>query len=131
MRTAKKQIFIDNQIEQAKKLRPRYLSMVIPARWYSGGRGLDSFRDAMLNDKHMKTIVDYTDSNDCQKVREGLEASGYEVAMSNVDLIASNYVDLDDNQMTSFNKLVAALEELDDVQNVYHNVNLPEEAEEE
>ena len=73
----------------------------------------------------------YTEANDCQSVRAGLEENGYEVAMSNVDLIASNYVDLDDNQMTSFNKLVATLEELDDVQNVYHNVNLPEEAEEE
>ena len=64
-------------------------------------------------------------------IKQYLEENGFEVAMSNVDLVASNYVDLDDNQMTSFNKLVAALEELDDVQNVYHNVNLPEEQEEE
>jgi len=73
----------------------------------------------------------YIDPNDCQTVREGLEGAGYEVVASNVDLIASNYVDLDANQLVSFNKLVATLEELDDVQNVYHNVNLPEDEEEE
>ena len=52
-------------IQQAKKLNPAYLSMVVPARWYSGGRGLDAFRDEMLNDDHLKYLVDFTDSNDC------------------------------------------------------------------
>lgn len=69
----------------------------------------------------------YTDPSDCQNVREGLEGAGYEVVASNVDLVPSNYVDLDENQVNSFNKLISALEELDDVQEVYHNVNLPEE----
>ena len=69
----------------------------------------------------------YTEPNECETVRKGLEDAGYEIVASNVDLIASNYVDLDANQVVSFNKLIAALEELDDVQEVYHNVNLPEE----
>lgn len=52
-------------VQQAKKLKPRYLSMIIPARWYSGGRGLDSFRDEMLNDRRISNIVDFADSRDC------------------------------------------------------------------
>jgi site-specific DNA-methyltransferase (adenine-specific) len=52
-------------IQQAKKLNPRFLSMVVPARWFSGGRGLDSFREEMLNDKRLRSLTDHTDSNDC------------------------------------------------------------------
>lgn len=52
-------------IEQAKKLKPRYMTFIIPARWFSGGRGLDSFRDVMLKDKRLSSLTDYTDSEDC------------------------------------------------------------------
>lgn len=52
-------------VEQAKKLQPRYLCMIIPARWYSGGRGLDDFRFSMLNDKRIKHLTDYADSSEC------------------------------------------------------------------
>lgn len=52
-------------IEQAIKLNPRYLSMIIPSRWFAGGVGLESFRKSMLSDKRISHIVDYIDSNDC------------------------------------------------------------------
>ena len=52
-------------VNQAKKLNPRYLTMIIPSRWFSGGRGLDSFRQSMLNDPKLCKIVDFADSKDC------------------------------------------------------------------
>ena len=52
-------------VEQAKKLKPRYLSMIIPSRWFAGGKGLDDFRNSMLTDKRLRKIVDYTDSSEC------------------------------------------------------------------
>ena len=52
-------------VEQAKKLNPSYLSMIIPARWYSGGKGLDSFRSEMLNDVRISEIHDFPDTSDC------------------------------------------------------------------
>lgn len=51
-------------IEQAKKLNPRFLSMIIPARWYAGGKGLDQFRQDMLADSRMKILVDFPDSTE-------------------------------------------------------------------
>ncbi|RTZ40749.1 restriction endonuclease [Candidimonas sp. SYP-B2681] len=51
-------------VEQAKALEPRYLSMVIPARWFSGGKGLDEFREAMLADNRLRSIDDYLSAAD-------------------------------------------------------------------
>ena len=52
-------------IQQAKKLKPRYLSMIVPARWYAGGKGLDAFRNEMLCDNSITTLADFPISKDC------------------------------------------------------------------
>lgn len=52
-------------IERAKKLKPKYLSMIVPSRWFAGGKGLDEFRDSMLHDCHITQLVDFPDSTDC------------------------------------------------------------------
>lgn len=46
-------------VEQAKKLEPRYLSMIIPSRWMASGLGLSEFRKTMLEDRHIRQLVDY------------------------------------------------------------------------
>lgn len=51
-------------VEQAKKLEPRFLTMVIPSRWMAAGLGLSEFRQTMLNDRHLRVLVDYPAAND-------------------------------------------------------------------
>ncbi len=52
-------------VEQSIKLNPKYITMIIPARWFSGGVGLNKFRENMLNSKKIRVINDYIDSKDC------------------------------------------------------------------
>lgn len=52
-------------IQQSIKLNPRYLSMIVPSRWFSGGKGLDDFRNQMLHDDRLCEIHDYIEASDC------------------------------------------------------------------
>lgn len=60
-------------VEQAIKLEPRYLSMVIPSRWLAGGRGMDEFRAQMLGGEHLQKLVDFPAS---KEVFPGVEIKG-------------------------------------------------------
>ena len=51
-----------NFVKVAQKLSPNYISMIMPARWYAGGRGLDEFRASLLADKHLSILYDYDTS---------------------------------------------------------------------
>ena len=55
----------DKFVLQAKKMQPRYLSMIIPSRWFAGGKGLDEFRNEMLHDKRLRILHDFVDSSEC------------------------------------------------------------------
>ena len=71
--TAQATPLYDKFVLQAMKLNPRYLCMIIPARWFAGGMGLDKFREIMLNDDRIRRIVDYPNAKDCF---EGISIGG-------------------------------------------------------
>ncbi|HOT42481.1 MAG TPA: Eco57I restriction-modification methylase domain-containing protein [Syntrophorhabdaceae bacterium] len=60
-------------VHQAKKLNPRYLTMIIPSRWFAGGKGLDSFRAETLNDDRIRKLVDFEDASE---VFPGVDIAG-------------------------------------------------------
>ncbi len=68
-----------------------------------------------------------TEPNEDGKMREALEKKGYNVISSETALVPDMYVDLSADQEAKFQRMIDALEDLDDVQEVYHNVNLSEE----
>jgi len=60
-------------IEQAKKLNPKYLTMIIPSRWMASGLGLSEFRKTMLDDRRIRKLVDFPVANE---VFAGVEIKG-------------------------------------------------------
>ena len=52
-------------IKKKKKLKPRYLTMIVPSRWFTGGMGLNEFRREMMSDRRLKEIVDFVNAKDC------------------------------------------------------------------
>lgn len=60
-------------ISAALKLNPKFITMIIPSRWYSGGKGLDNFRKKMLSDRRIHKLVDYENFRD---VFPGVDLAG-------------------------------------------------------
>ncbi len=60
-------------VNAAKKMKPRYMTMIIPSRWFSGGKGLDGFRQSMLHDRSIRRLVDYENIKD---VFPGVDLAG-------------------------------------------------------
>lgn len=52
-------------VEMSQLLKPSYLSMIMPSRWMTGGKGLDAFRYKMINDKHLRVLHDYLSAQAC------------------------------------------------------------------
>lgn len=52
-------------VDFAKKINPGFISMIMPSRWMTGGKGLDNFRKEMIEDRHIRILNDYTDSHEC------------------------------------------------------------------
>ena len=46
-------------VDQAKTMQPHYISMIMPARWYAGGIGLNDFRNEMLNDPQLQRLLQH------------------------------------------------------------------------
>lgn len=79
-------------------------------------------------------IVEYDDSfeiicpaNEHSKLSDNLEKAGYTVLSAETMMVPDSYIDLDEEKLSKFTKMIDALEDLDDVQEVYHNVNIDDE----
>ena len=85
-------------------------------------------------DAGAKDVIEYDDSFDIitepnahSAVSDAMTNAGYNVIEAETRLVPDSYVDLPADKLASFNRMVDMLEDLDDVQEVYHNVNMPEE----
>ncbi len=90
---------------------------------------LEAEAEDVINDEDVFQVI--TSPSSFTSVKEALEGKGINFLSAEVTLIPQSTIDLDDKALESFQKLYDALEDLDDVQDVYHNVNLPEIEEEE
>lgn len=79
----------------------------------------------VLEDEDSVEII--TEANEDNKMCEALEKKGYTIVSNETALVPDLYVDLNEEQLGKFQRMVDALEDLDDVQEVYHNVNIDEE----
>ena len=80
--------------------------------------------DVEINDTYYRIV---TNPESFYAVKDFLETNKLEIAEADINFVPTNYLDLPQDKLTSFGKLISALEDNDDVQQVFHNVNLPED----
>jgi len=91
---------------------------------------LDAGAEDVRPDEDVVEIL--TDPNEFSKVREALEQQGLTFLSAEVQKIPQNTVEVSDPEtVEKIQKMLDLLEESDDVQNVYHNADLPEEEDDE
>ena len=90
---------------------------------------LEAEAEDVINDEDVFSII--TAPSMFHKVKETLEGKGLEFVSSEVTMVPQTTIDLDEKQLATFEKMLDTLESLDDVQDVYHNVNLQDEDKEE
>lgn len=90
---------------------------------------LEAEADDVINDDGVFQVI--TNPSKFTQVRDALEEKGLSFLSANVELVPQSYIDLDDEKYEKFKKMIDNLEDNDDVQNVYHNVNMKEEDDEE
>lgn len=81
-------------------------------------------KDVIEEDDEIEII---TEPNEVTQIKQSLEDKGYNIVLAESQLVPDLYVDLDQSKLVSFQKMLDVLNDLDDVQEVYHNVNLPDE----
>ncbi len=81
-------------------------------------------KDVVEEDDEIEII---TEPNDVTQIKQVLENKGYNIVLAESQLVPDLYVDLDQTKLVSFQKMLDVLNDLDDVQEVYHNVNLQDE----
>ena len=89
---------------------------------------LEAGADDVLTEDDCYTV--YTAPADFSAVRKFLEAKGINFIEADIEMVPNDYITLDEKQTETFLKMIDALEDSDDVQSIYHNVNLPEEEDE-
>ncbi len=83
-----------------------------------------------INSEDDEVFEVYTDANSLQSVRDALDAAGVKILSAEVTMLPDNYVEPTPEQQNTLIKLIDKLEELDDIQEVYHNATLTVEDEE-
>ncbi|MBQ4133694.1 MAG: Eco57I restriction-modification methylase domain-containing protein [Desulfovibrionaceae bacterium] len=124
-------------VQQAKKLNPRYLSMIIPARWFAGGKGLDEFRASMLNDRHINVLVDFFNSKDCFKntdisggVCYFLRDSCHQGKCNTISYNINNksemwrYLNEEGSTFIRFNEAVSILKKINAISNIFFYIHI-------